>query len=45
MRVPPISVRWIVKTVHRFQAVAADRAQTHHQQVVPQVDVQGVQLR
>lgn len=33
-----------LKTVHRFQSVAAHRAQTHHQQVVPQVDVQGVQL-
>ena len=33
-----------LKTVHRFQAVAAQRAQTHHQQVVQQVDVQGVQL-
>ena len=33
-----------LKTVHRFQSVAAHRAQTHHQQVVQQVDVQGVQL-
>src|SRR5438045_9682883 len=33
-----------LKTVHRFQAVATHRAQTHHQQVVQQVDVQGVQL-
>ena len=33
-----------LKTVHRFQAVAAHRAQTHHQQVVQQVDVQGIQL-
>src|SRR2546421_11379775 len=33
-----------LKTVHRFQDVAAPRAQTHHQQVVQQVDVQGVQL-
>ncbi len=31
-------------TVHRFQHIAAQRAQTHHQQVVQQVDVQGVQL-
>jgi hypothetical protein len=30
--------------VHRFQSVAAHRAQIHHQQVVQQVDVQGVQL-
>src|SRR5438477_457423 len=33
-----------LKTVHRFQAVATHRAQTHHQQVVQHVDVQGVQL-
>lgn len=33
-----------LKTVHRFQDVAAHRAQTHHQQVVQQVDVKGVQL-
>src|SRR2546421_7014983 len=33
-----------LKTVPRFQAVATHRAQTHHQQVVQQVDVQGVQL-
>ena len=33
-----------LKTVHRFQSVAAHRAQTHHQQVVQQVDVSGVQL-
>ena len=33
-----------LKTVHRFQSVATQRAQTHQQQVVPQVDVQGVQL-
>src|SRR5207237_9080785 len=33
-----------LKTVHRFQAVATHRAQTHQQQVVQQVDVQGVQL-
>jgi IS1 family transposase len=31
-------------TVHRFQAVAAPRAQTHHQQVVQQGDVQGIQV-
>jgi hypothetical protein len=37
---------WAValKTVHRFQSVAAHRAQPHHQQVVQQVDVSGVQL-
>jgi len=33
-----------LKTVQRFQSVAAHRAQTHQQQVVQQVDVQGVQL-
>jgi hypothetical protein len=33
-----------LKTVHRLQSVAARRAQTHHPQVVQQVDVQGVQL-
>ena len=33
-----------LKTVYRFQSVAAHRAQTQHQQVVQQVDVQGVQL-
>jgi IS1 family transposase len=33
-----------LKTVHRFQSVAAHRAQTHHQQVAQQVDVSGVQL-
>ena len=33
-----------LKTVHRFQSVAARRAQMHPQQVVQQVDVQGVQL-
>jgi hypothetical protein len=33
-----------LKTVHRFQRVAAQRAQTHHQQVVRDVAVQGVQL-
>ena len=33
-----------LKTVHRFQSMAARRAQTHQQQVVQQVDVQGVQL-
>ena len=32
-----------LKTVHRFQRVAAHRAHTHHQQVVQQVDVTGVQ--
>ena len=32
------------KTVSRFQGVAAQRAKTHHQQVVQDVDVRGVQL-
>lgn len=32
-----------LKTVQRFQDVAAHRAQTHHQQGVQQVDVTGVQ--
>ena len=36
---------WAValKTVPRFQSVAAHRAQPHHQQVVQQGDVQGGQ--
>jgi IS1 family transposase len=33
-----------LKTVHRFQYVAARRAETHHRQVVREVDVPGVQL-
>jgi hypothetical protein len=33
-----------LKTVHRFQYVAAQRAETHHRQVVREVDVPGVQL-
>ena len=33
-----------LKTVQRFQSVAAHRAQPHQQQIVQQVDVQGVQL-
>ena len=33
-----------LQTVYRFQRVAAQRAQTHHQQVVQDVDVAGVQL-
>jgi IS1 family transposase len=33
-----------LKTVHRFQHVAAQRAETHHYQVVREVDVPGVQL-
>jgi IS1 family transposase/transposase-like protein len=33
-----------LKTVYRFQRVAAQRAKTHHQQVVRDVDVSGVQL-
>jgi IS1 family transposase len=32
-----------LKTVHRFQQVAAQRAETHHHQVVREVDVPGVQ--
>jgi hypothetical protein len=33
-----------LKTVHRFQSVAARRAETHHNQVVREVAVPGVQL-
>lgn len=33
-----------LKTVHRFQHVAAQRAESHHRQVVRAVDVPGVQL-
>jgi hypothetical protein len=33
-----------LKTVYRFQRVATQRAQTHHHQVVQDVDVPGVQL-
>ena len=33
-----------LKTVHRFQALAAQRAETHHRQSVHHVDVEGVQL-
>jgi IS1 family transposase len=33
-----------LKTVYRFQRVATQRAQIHHQQVVRDVDVPGVQL-
>jgi hypothetical protein len=33
-----------LKTVHRFQHVAAQRAETHHDQVGREVDVPGVQL-
>lgn len=33
-----------IKTVHRFQRVAAHRAQTHHRQSVQHVVVEGVQL-
>ena len=33
-----------LKTVHRFQRVAAQRAETHHWQSVQAVDVTGVQL-
>jgi IS1 family transposase len=33
-----------LKTVHRFQGLAAQRAEVHHRQSVPHVDVAGVQL-
>lgn len=33
-----------IKTVHRFQRLAFERAQEHHEQVVQQVKVEGVQL-
>jgi hypothetical protein len=33
-----------LKTVHRFQRVAAHRAEIHHRRVVREVDVPGVQL-
>jgi hypothetical protein len=33
-----------LKTVHRFQRVAAQRAETHHRQSVHHVEVEGVQL-
>ena len=33
-----------LKTVHRFQRVAAQRAEVHHRQSVQHVDVKGVQL-
>jgi hypothetical protein len=33
-----------LKTVHRLQQVAAQRAETHHRRVVREVDVPGVQL-
>ena len=33
-----------LKTVHRFQRVAAQRAETHHRQSVQNLEVQGVQL-
>ena len=33
-----------IKSVHRFQDLSAKRAQVHHQQVVDQVEVDGVQL-
>ena len=33
-----------LKTVHRFQRVAAQRAETHHRQTVQNLEVQGVQL-
>ena len=40
----PRSARLISKTVHRFQRIAAARAKTHHQQVVDDLAVAGVQL-
>lgn len=33
-----------IKTVHRFQKVAAQRAQEHHEQVTRELEVEGVQL-
>jgi transposase-like protein len=33
-----------IKTVHRFQHVAAQRAQAHHEQVTRELQVEGVQL-
>lgn len=33
-----------IKTVHRFQRVAAERAKRHHRQVVQEVRVEGVQM-
>jgi IS1 family transposase len=33
-----------LKTVHRFQSLAAQRAETHHRQSVQHVEVEGVQL-
>ena len=33
-----------LKTVHRFQQMAASRAELHHCQVVQELDVQGVQM-
>jgi hypothetical protein len=33
-----------IKTVHRFQHAAAQRAQEHHEQVTPHLQVEGVQL-
>lgn len=33
-----------IKTVHRFQRVAAGRAERHHQQVVVHVEAKGVQM-
>ena len=33
-----------LKTVHRFQRIAAQRAEVHHRQSVQHVDVEGVQL-
>lgn len=33
-----------IKTVHHFQGVSSQRAKTHHEQVVKDVEVSGVQL-
>ena len=33
-----------IKTVHRFQKVAAKRAKEHHQQVVKEVNINGIQI-
>jgi len=33
-----------IKTLHRFQAVSSRRAKTHHEQVVKELEVSGVQL-
>src|SRR5919106_4264968 len=33
-----------IKTVHRFQRVASERAQAHHEQVTRDLQVEGVQM-